>query len=378
MDYELSPEQQQVRESFARFSDERIAPQAAALDAAHAFPHALFGELASLGLFGMRYPEDVGGSGMRLTEFCLALEEIARGSMSLAGCAAMQSLMGTKFLHMLGNADILERLLKPALRGEKIGAICMTEPDAGSDLDGIATRARKVEDGYVISGRKSWVTSAPVADFFTVFAKAGEPGKLTIFLVERSFAGVKPGRAIEKMGVWALPTAELAFDECFVPDSHRLSKAEGDGEGHLRKTLAEIRIVTGAMALGLARAALDAAVRYAGERKQFGKPINRYQAIQMKLAEMATGLEAATQLVYRAAWLCDTGRSHHKEAAMAKLFASECAARIADQAARVFASYGYAMEYPVQRYLRDVRFTLIGGGTSEILKLIIAKEVAAS
>ena len=378
MDYDLSPEQQQVRDSFARFSDERIAPQAAALDEAHAFPRALFGELAGLGLFGMRYPEDVGGSGMRLTEFCLALEEIARGSMSLAGCAAMQSLMGTKFLHMLGNADILERLFKPALRGEKIGAICMTEPDAGSDLDGIATRARKVEGGYVISGRKSWVTSAPVADFFTVFARAGEEGKLTIFLVERSFAGVQLGRVIEKMGVWALPTSELAFDECFVPDGHRLSKVEGDGEGHLRKTLAEIRIITGAMALGLARAALGAAARYAGERKQFGKPINRYQAIQMKLADMATGLEAATQLVYRAAWLRDSDRPHHKEAAMAKLFASECAASIADQAARVFASYGYAMEYPVQRYLRDVRFTLIGGGTSEILKLIIAKEVAAS
>jgi butyryl-CoA dehydrogenase len=378
MNFEPTPEQRQVRDTFARFCDERIAPQAAALDEAHAFPRELFAQLAGMGLFGMRYPEDVGGSGMQLTEFCLALEEIARGSMSLAGCVAMQSLMGTKFLHMLGNADILERLFKPALRGEKIGAICMTEPNAGSDLEGIATRARKVDGGYVLSGQKTWVTSAPVADFFTVFAKAGEEKKLTIFLVERGFAGVKLGRAIEKMGVWALPTSELAFDECFVPDGHRLSKTEGDGEGHLRKTLAEIRIITGAMAVGLARAALDAAVRYAGERKQFGKPINRFQAIQLKIAEMATELEAATQLVYRAAWLRDAGRPHHKEAAMAKLFASECAARIADRAARVFASYGYAMEYPVQRYLRDVRFTLIGGGTSEILKLIIAKEVSAS
>src|SRR3990170_1118100 len=377
MNFEPTPEQQQVRDTFARFCDQRIAPQAAALDEAHAFPRALFWQLASLGLFGMRYPEDVGGSGMRLTEFCLALEEIARGSMSLAGCAAMQSLMGTKFLHMLGNADILERLFKPALRGEKIGAICMTEPDAGSDLGGIATHARKVEGGYVLNGQKTWVTSAPVADFFTVFAKAGAEKKLTIFLVERGFEGVQLGRAIEKMGVWALPTSELAFDECFVPDSHRLSKEEGDGEGHLRKTLAEIRIITGAMAVGLARAALGAAVGYAGERKQFGKPINRYQAIQMKLAEMATELEAAIHLVYRAAWLRDAGKPHHKEAAMAKLFASECAARVADRAARVFASYGYAMEYPVQRYLRDVRFTLIGGGTSEILKLIIAKEVSA-
>ena len=378
MDFELNAEQRQVRDTFARFCDERIAPQAAALDEAHAFPRELFGQLAGMGLFGMRYPEDVGGSGMQLTEFCLALEEIARGSMSLAACAAMQSLMGTKFLHMLGGADVIERLFKPALRGEKIGALCMTEPNAGSDLDGIATHARKVEGGYRLSGQKTWVTSAPVADFFTVFAKAGAEKKLTIFLVERGFAGVKLGRAIEKMGVWALPTAELAFDECFVPDSHRLSREEGDGEGHLRKTLAEIRIITGAMALGLARAALEAAVRYAGERKQFGKAINRYQAIQMKLAEMATELEAATQLVYRAAWLRDAGKPHHKEAAMAKLFASECAARVADQAARVYASYGYAMEYPVQRYLRDVRFTLIGGGTSEILKLIIAKEVSAA
>jgi butyryl-CoA dehydrogenase len=377
MNFELTAEQQQVRDAFARFADERIAPQAAALDASHAFPKALFAELARLGLCAMRYPEDVGGSGMGLAEFCLALEEIARGSMSLAGCAAMQSLMGTKFLHMLGNADILDRLFKPALQGERIGAICMTEPNAGSDLQGIATHAGKVDGGYLLNGQKTWVTSAPVADFFTVFAKAGPAKKLTIFLVERSFRGLQIGRSIEKMGVWALPTSEVSFSDCFVPDSHRLSQEEGDGEGHLRKTLAEIRVITGAMALGVARAALAASLRYAAERSQFGKPINRYQAIQMKLAEMATGLEAATQLVYRAAALRDAGRPHHKEAAMAKLFASETAAQVCDQAARVFASYGYAMEYPVQRYLRDVRFTLIGGGTSEILKLIIAKELAA-
>jgi len=285
--------------------------------------------------------------------------------------------MGTKFLHMLGNADIVERLFRPALGGEKIGAICMTEPDAGSDLGGIATSARKVEGGYVLNGQKTWITSAPVADFFTVFARARADKLLTIFLVERSFPGLVVGRAIHKMGVWALPTSEVAFSECFVPDTHRLSREEGDGEGHLRKTLAEIRIITGAMALGVARAALAAAARYAAERRQFGKPIDRFQAIQFKLAEMATALEAATQLVHYAAWLRDRGRPHHKEAAMCKLNATEAAAAICDQAARVLASYGYAMEYPVQRYLRDVRFTLIGGGTSEILKLVIAKELAA-
>jgi butyryl-CoA dehydrogenase len=289
----------------------------------------------------------------------------------------MQSLMGTKFLHMLGNADIVERLFLPALRGEKIGAVCMTEPNAGSDLGSLATRAQKVDGGYRLTGQKIWVTSAPVADFFTVFARAGEAGKLTIFLVERDAKGLAIGRAIEKMGVWALPTSELALDECFVPDTHRLSKEEGDGESHLRKLLAEIRIITGAIALGVARAALQEAIRYAAERKQFGKPIDRFQAIQLKLAEMGTPLEAAARLVYYAAWLKDADRPHHKEAAMAKLFASETAASVCDQAARVLASYGYAMEYPVQRYLRDVRFTLIGGGTSEILKLIIAKELSS-
>ena len=375
MNFELTGQQKAIRDTFARFCDERIAPQAAAMDEAHAFPRALFKELADLGFFGMRYPEDAGGTGLALTEFCLALAEIARGSMSLAAAAAMQSLMGTKFLHMLGNADIVERLFKPALKGEKIAAICMTEPNAGSDLNSIATTAIKVDGGYLLNGQKTWITSAPLADFFTVFAKAGEEKKLTIFLVERSFKGLSVGREIHKMGVWALPTSEVSFDACFVPDSHRLSREEGDGEGHLRKTLAEIRIITGAMGLGIARAALDEAIRYSSERKQFGKPINRFQAIQLKLAEMATELEAATYLVHYAAWLRDANLPHHKQAAMAKLFATEAAATICDQAARVLASYGYAMEYPVQRYLRDVRFLLIGGGTSEILKLIVAKEL---
>jgi butyryl-CoA dehydrogenase len=376
MDFDLSPEQREIRATFARFSDERIAPHAAAIDAAHVFPREVFDQLAAMGLFGMRYPEEDGGTGLALIEFCIALEEIARGSLSVAACVAMQSLMGTKFLHMLGSADIRDRLFKPALRGEKIGAICMTEPNAGSDLDGIATQARKTAHGYILNGQKTWVTSAPVADFFTVFAKAGDEKKLTIFLVERSFDGLNIGRPIEKMGMWALPTSEVSLNDCFVPDSHRLSKVEGDGEGHLRKTLAEIRIITGAMANGIARAALDAAVRYAAERKQFGKAINRYQAIQIKLAEMATELEAAIHFVYHAAWLRDNDKPDHKQAAMAKLLASETAARVCDQAARVFASYGYAMEYPAQRFLRDVRFTLIGGGTSEILKLIIAKEIS--
>lgn len=377
MDFELSPEQHQIRETFARFCDERIAPQAAAIDEAHAFPRAILEELGALGFFAMRYPPEDGGHGLDLVTLCLALEEIARGSMSVAGCATMQSLMGTAFLQRLGNAEIKERLFAPAMAGAKIGGICITEPNAGSDLGSISTTATKVDGGYRLKGQKMWVTSAPVADFFTVFARAGEDRKLTIFLVEKDFPGLHIGRAIPKMGVWALPTSEVSFDDCFVPSSHRLSREEGDGETYLREILSEIRIVTGALAIGGARGALEEAIRYAGERQQFGKPIDRYQAIQHRLAEMATDLEAARRLVHYAAWLQDTGRPHRKEAAMAKLFASEHAAEICDKAARVLASYGFSMEYPVQRHLRDIRFTLIGGGTSDILKLVIAKDLTA-
>ncbi len=375
MDFALLDHQVAIQQTFARFADREIAPQAAALDEAHEFPRAIFRQLADLGLFGMRYPEEAGGSGVELLSFCLALAEIARGSLAVAGAAAMQSLMGTKFLHMLGNAEIRARLFQPALKGDKIGAICMTEPNAGSDLAGITTTAVQVDGGWRLNGQKTWVTLAPVADFFTVFARAGDEKKLTIFLVEKGFAGLRVGRPIHKMGVWALPTSEVSFEDCVVPDTHRLSHEVGDGERHLKKLLAEIRIITGAMGLGVAQAALDEAVRYAGERQQFGKPINRFQAVQLKLAEMATGVAVASQFVRYAAWLFDQGRPHHKEAAMAKMFATETAASVCDQAARVLASYGFAMEYPVQRYLRDVRFTLIGGGTSEILKLVIAKEL---
>ena len=285
--------------------------------------------------------------------------------------------MGTHFLHALGSEEQHERLLQPALDGQKIGGICMTEPNAGSDLHGMSTRATRTNEGWRLNGQKMWVTSAPVADFFTVFAKAGEEGKITIFLVEKDFEGVQVGKAIEKMGVRSMPTSELSFNDVLVPDTHQLCEV-GDGENYLRDILAFIRVMTGAMGLGISRAAMDDAVAYAAERKQFGKPINRFQAIQMRIAEMGTDLEAARHLVEHAAQLVDAGKPHHKEASMAKLFASEAAARICEHASRIYASYGFAMEYPAQRYLRDVRFLLIGGGTSEILKLVISKQITTA
>jgi butyryl-CoA dehydrogenase len=288
----------------------------------------------------------------------------------------MQSLMGTDFLYTFGNEDIHERLLKPAILGDKISSICITEPDAGSDLASISTSADKVDGGYRLNGQKTWITGAPVAELFTVFARTGKEARLTAFLVERDFPGLTVGRAIEKMGCWALPTSELFFDDCFVPDDHRLGE-EGEAESSLRRILGQIRVVTSALAVGVARGALDEALLYAGQRKQFGKLINRFQAIQMKLAEMGTDLEAATHMMHYAAWLMDRNKPHTREAAMAKLFATERAVDICDKATRVLGSYGYAMEFAAQRHFRDIRFTLYGGGTSEILKLLIARDMTA-
>ncbi|MDH3234658.1 MAG: acyl-CoA dehydrogenase family protein [Alphaproteobacteria bacterium] len=373
---ELSEDIREIQNTFARFCDEQIAPKAEAIDEAAEFPREMFQAIADLGFFGMRYPEEVGGLGLGLLAYCKAIEEIARGSVSVAACVSMQAMMGTNFVYSLGTPDHHERLLKPALEGKKIGSICITEPNAGTDLGSISTSAVEVEGGYRLNGQKMWVTMAPHADFFTVFARAGEDKKLTIFLVEKDFEGLDVGRAIHKMGVRALPTSELAINDCFVPAENRLGEI-GAGEMELRKILAQIRIMTGALAVGCARAALADGVRYAAERQQFGRPIGKFQAIQMKIAEMATDLTASTLLVDHAATLYDEGKPHHKEAAMAKLFATEAALEICEKTARIYASYGYAMEYPVQRHLRDIRFTLIGGGTSEILKAIIAHEVQA-
>ena len=262
MNFDLTEDQRAVQETFARFADEQIAPKAETIDEAHEFPREIFEQLGDLGFYGMRYPEADGGTGLDLLSLCLAVTEIARGSASVAGVATMQSLMGTNFLWALGNDDIKSRLFAPALEGRKVGGICMTEPDSGSDLGGISTYAERTNSGYKLNGQKMWVTSAPVADFFTVFAKAGPERGLTIFLIERDFEGLNIGRAIEKMGVWALPTSEVAFNDCIVPESHRLCE-EGEGEQHLRTLLAQIRVITAAMAIGIARAAVDTAVQYA-------------------------------------------------------------------------------------------------------------------
>lgn len=368
MDFSLTDEQRAIQQTFRSFAEREVRPAARDLDEHPRFPRELFRRAGELGFFAMRYPEPE-GSGADILSYILAVEELARGSLAVAAACTMQSLMGTYFLYRFAPADLRQRLLHPALAGELVGTICMTEPNAGSDLAAVSTRAEEKNGRYLISGQKTWITSAPVADFFTVLARTGEK-ELSFFLVERGAPGLQVGKSIEKMGVCASLTSEVFFEE--TPATCLLGE-RGKGMGYLREILAEIRLMTAALALGVGRAALEEAVRYAQERRQFGKPICQFQAIQLHLAEMAVELEAARQLVCWATWRSGRLLHNENEAAMAKLFASEASCRICDRAARVLASYGYAREYPVERYLRDVRFTLIGGGTSEILLINIAK-----
>jgi alkylation response protein AidB-like acyl-CoA dehydrogenase len=373
MDFALTADQQATQDLFRRFADEQIAPRAQEVDEAAEFPRELFAKVAELGFFGMRYPAEAGGSGHDVVSYCLAVEELARASLSVAAVCTMQSLMGTYFLYRSTDEGIHSELFRPALEGRKIGTICFTEPGAGSDLSSITTRAEQQGNEWLITGHKTWITSAPVADFFTVWARTAD-NDISPFLVPRNTPGLVVGRSIAKHGVRASPTSEVFFEGCRIPGRYLLVEL-GRGRQVLEEILEKIRLMTAALAVGAAQGALDAAVRYAGERVQFGKPIKTFQAIKMRLAEMATELEAARRLTLYGAWRDDEGLPSRKEAAMAKLFASEAGLKVCDGAARVLASYGYAAEYPVERYLRDVRFTLIGGGTSEILKLIIAKEI---
>jgi butyryl-CoA dehydrogenase len=373
MDFSLTEEQQAIRDAFRRLVDDKVVPRAGEIDRAAVFPRDEFRAVGELGFFGMRYPEEVGGSGQDVVSYCLAVEELARGSLSVAAACTMQSLMGTYFLYRAGDEGIRDEFLRPALAGERVGTICFTEPGAGSDLSAIATRAERDGNEWVVSGQKTWITSAPVADFFTVFAKTSED-EISPFLVPRDTPGLTVGRNIPKMGVRASVTSEVFLNDCRVPGRFLLAE-EGKGREVLEEILEKIRLMTGALAVGAGRGALEAALEYAGERAQFGRPIQAFQAIKMRLAEMATELEAARRLVHYGAWRDDRGLPNRKEAAMAKLFASEAGLKVCDGAARVLASYGYAEEYAVERHLRDVRFTLIGGGTSDILKLVIAKEI---
>jgi alkylation response protein AidB-like acyl-CoA dehydrogenase len=377
LDFGLSEEQRAFRQSVRQFVEREVRPAAREIDERDEFPRALFRRCGQQGFFALRYPEAAGGLGGDALTFILMMEELARGSLALAAVVGMQCLNGTDLLYRLGTPDQKERLFAPALLGEKIGTIAITEPDAGSDIGGITTSARRERKGWVLSGRKMWITSATVADFFILAAKT-DPEQRTrgidLFLVEKGMPGLSVGRRIEKLGTRGSETSEVILDDVCVPLENLLGEP-GSGFRHLGASLAEIRVMTGALAIGLGQAALEASLQYARERSQFGRPIGQFQAVAHKLADMATQLEAARSLVYRAASQLAGGQAEPGLAAMAKYFATEAANSLADQATRVFGSYGFAMEYDAQRYFRDARFLLYGAGTSEILLSLIAKEL---
>jgi len=365
-----------IRKSFARFTDEEVIPKAREMDEAGEFPRWMFEKIAKTGAYGIRYPRSVGGAGGNTTQFCIMVEELARGSMSVAAFTAMQCLMGTNFLFEYGTPEQHERFLIPALRGEKVASFALTEADAATDLGGVKTIAARDGDGWVINGSKTWITNAPCADFFTVLCQTDKTlglRGLNFFLIERDTPGLYVSKKFDKLGTRATEISELAFTDVRLPFENRLG-GEGQGVGNLMRILAVIRVMTAALSLGLARAAYGQSKQYAMERKQFKKRIGSYQLIQQKIANMATDIWASNLMVYHTTAMIDRGERALKEASMAKYFVSEVACRCSDEATRIFGAYSYSMEYDVQRFYRDCRFLLFGGGTSEILQTIISRE----
>jgi alkylation response protein AidB-like acyl-CoA dehydrogenase len=377
MEFQPTEEHRMIRRMVRDFAEKEIAPRAEEIDATDQFPDDLFRRMGQLGILGLPFPEEYGGSGGGYTGLVIALEEIARvcGSMAIA-LDAHTSLCGEP-LHLFGTEAQKRRYLAPLARGEQIGAFGLTEPQAGSDAG--ATRTRAVRDGeeWVIDGQKTFITNGSIADVVVITAKtAPERGTrgISSFIVEKGTPGFQPGRDERKMGLRGSVTSELFFEECRVPAENLLGR-ENEGFKQFLTTLDAGRVAIAAMALGLAQGAFERALAYAQERQQFGRPIAKFQAIQWMLADTATEIEAARLMVQRAAWLRERGERFTKEAAMAKLFATEVSERACYKAVQIHGGYGYTQEYEVERMYRDQRLCAIGEGTNEIQRIVIARQL---
>ena len=373
----LTEEQKMMRDLAREFAQNEIEPVAAEIDETSTFPLENLKKMAELGLLGIPFEEEYGGSGMNIMAFALAMEEfgVACGSTALS-VAAHVSLCSTP-IYMFGSEAQKKKYLPDLLNGNKIGSFCLSEPASGSDAGALTTRAQRDGDGYVINGSKQWVTNGGYASTFVVFAKtnpdAGTKG-ISAFIVDKDMPGVVIGKKEDKMGLLASDTRQITFENVRVPAENLLGE-ENKGFIYALKTLDGGRIGIGAMSVGLGRAALEHAARYADERVAFGKKIGRFQAIQWYIADMATQLEAARLLVYQAAQLRDAGQPYSKEAAMAKLFASESAMKAADNGIQILGGYGYSRDYPLERIFRDTKLMEIGEGTSEVQRIVISKLV---
>lgn len=378
MDIRLSDDQRMMRDMVREFAQGEIAPRAHQLDLDATTPRDLLAQMHELGLMGMTIPEEYGGTGNDYISYILAIEELSRASAGVAIAMSVHSSVGCWPIVKFGTESQKRKFL-PQLAANKFGAFCLTEPNAGSDAASIQTTAVRHGDRYVLNGAKVFVSNGPFADVLIVNTKTnpalGNRG-MTAFIVEKSFPGISVGTIDNKMGIKADESSEIIFTDCDVPAENRLSD-EGMGFKIAMMCLDGGRIGVGAQALGIQEAALQEAVRYAGERRQFGRPIGEFQAIQCLLAEMAQRTRASRMLVYRAAWLRQNGLPHTREASMAKLYSSESATAVTHKAVQIFGGYGYIKDYAVERYYRDARVTEMYEGTSEIQRLVIASQLLA-
>jgi butyryl-CoA dehydrogenase len=375
MDFELTDDQQLIRDAVREFADAEVAPIAAELDRDHRFPYELLPRLAEMNLMGMPYPEKEGGAGADYVSYVIAVEELSRACASTAVVLSAHSSLATWPVYKFGTEAQHDKYLHDMTSGRRLGAFALTEPAAGTDAAAGTCTAMLHADEYALNGSKMFITNAPYADIYVVFAKTdverGARG-ISAFIVEKDTPGFTVGEAEHKLGIRGSSTPPIYFSDCRVPRDALLG-TEGEGFKIAMATLDGGRIGIAAQALGIAQAALDASVAYAKERVQFGKPIATLQAIQWMIADMATEIDAARLLVYRAASCMDNGRPYSTEGAMAKLFASEVATRVAGKAIQIHGGYGYTESYPVERNYRDAKITEIYEGTSEVQRMVIAR-----
>ena len=379
MDFQLSEEQRLLRRTVREFADAEIRPNVMAWDESQQFPMDLLPKLAALGLTGIQFSEEYGGAGMGGIDYCICIEELARVCPAIALSVAAHNGLCTAHIALFGNEEQKRRFLPRLVRGDVLGAWGLTEANAGSDAAGMRTMAVKQGSDWVLNGAKTFITHGRIGGVMVVIAvtdrNKGHRG-ISAFVVEHGTAGMSAGKKENKLGMRASDTSEVIFQDCRIPGSQLLGQ-EGEGFINTLQVLDAGRIGIAALSVGLAQGAYDSALHYARQRRQFGRPIAEFQAIQWKLADTATRIEAARLLTYRAASMKDQGQPMTREASMAKLYSSEIAVRAADDCVQIHGGYGFVKDYPAEKYFRDVKLLTIGEGTSEIQRLVIARRLLA-
>jgi alkylation response protein AidB-like acyl-CoA dehydrogenase len=377
MEFELNEEQQQVKLSVREFAEAEIAPHVMEWDESQHFPVELWPKLAELGLTGVIFPEEYGGAGMGYVEYATIIEELSRVDGSVGISVAAHNSLCSNHIYIYGSEEQKQKYLVPLAQGRHLGAWGLTEPGAGSDASGTRTTAVRQNGGYVVNGAKNFITHAIHADTCVAMAVTDRSKRskgISAFIFEKGMKGFAPSKKENKLGLRASETASVVFEDCHVTEENLLGE-EGLGFVNAMQILDGGRISIAALAVGIAQGAYESAVRYSKEREQFGKPISEFQAIQFKLADMAVQIEAARLLMYRAAYLKDNGKKTTKESSMAKLYASEVSVRVCEEAIQIHGGYGYTKDYPPEKYWRDSKLCTIGEGTSEIQRIIIAREL---